>query len=161
MEDTRKNGDEVLYQKVANDYVEVHIQCDETDNIDYIEGEDNNQKMVESTKTKERRVSENILGIQRQDKDFTLKITKSLSPTPSRKKIQPNTSSISTGSSSCSSPSYSSSSSSTPKHTRRPSFWKPIHQFFFSDSSISSTLPEPKDPGSMMFLGLMYREDLP
>ena len=148
MEDTRKNG------------VEVTIQCNETDEVECVEEEDNKQKIVESAKKKERRVSDNILGIQRQDKDFTLKITKSLSPIPLRKKSQPNTLSRSTGSSSCASPSYS-SSSCTPNHARRISFLKPIHQFFFSESSISSTLSESTDPGSLMFLGQIYREDLP
>ena len=95
MEDTRKNGVEV----------EVTIPGNETDEVECVEEEDNKQKIVESAKKKERRVSDNILGIQRQDKDFTLKITKSLSPIPLRKKSQPNTLGRSTGSSSCASPS--------------------------------------------------------
>ena len=160
MKDTRKNGVEVVYKKVVNDYVEDTITGNETDAVECVEEEDNKQRIVESANRKERRVSDNILGIQRQDKDFTLKITKSLSPTPCRKSIQSNTESISSGSSSCSSPSYSLSSSSTPKQSRRLSFWKPIHKFFFSDSSISSTFPDPMDPVSMMFLGQIYRDDL-
>ena len=152
MEDTRKNGVEV----------KVSIPCNETDEVECVEEEDNKQKIVESVKKKERRVSDNILGIQRQDKDFTLKITKSLSPIPLRKKSQPNTLSRSTGSSSCASPSYSSySSSCTPKQSRRISFLKPIHNFFFSESSISSSLSESTYPASLMFLGQIYREDLP
>ena len=147
---------------MGNDYVEVTIPGNETDEVECVEKEDNKQRILESAKRKERRVSDNILGIQRQDKDFTLKITKSLSPIPLRKKSQPNTLSRSTGSSSCASPSYSSySSSCTPKHSRRMSFLKPIHQFFFSESSINSTLSESTDPGSLMFLGQIYREDLP
>ena len=47
----------------------------------------NNVKTVESLSTpKKRRVSENTLGLERFGKDFSLKITRSLSPTPFRKK---------------------------------------------------------------------------
>ena len=75
---------------------------------------------------KDKTVCDNILGIERFGKDFSLKITRSLSPTHFIKKSQQITSTRSSLSSSGSSP----SASSTPPQTKYPAFLKPMDLLF-------------------------------
>jgi hypothetical protein len=149
MEETLENS-----QKNINYFLEVPIENNELC-VDVASVEmDNRSKFDEIMKMntkKEERVAENLRGLEHFGKDFRLKITRSLSPTPFKKKTQQI---ISTRSSLSS----SGSSSSTPQQARRSSFLKPLDLLFGSESSMSSDQTSPLSPRNMIFLGQIYRE---
>ena len=103
---------------------------------------------------KEEKATENTRGLEHFGKDFRLKITRSLSPTPFKKKTQQ----IISTRSSLSSSGSSASSSSTPQQARRSSFLKPMDLLFGSESSMNSDQSSPSSPRNMTFLGQIYRE---
>ena len=129
------------------------IHANESVDLAMLEMKENHLKKEEianmNTK-KDKTVRDNILGIERFGKDFSLKITRSLSPTHFRKKSQQITRS------SLSSSGSPPASSSTPPKARHPAFLKPMDLLFGSESSFSC---DQSTPGNMMFLGQMYRED--
>ena len=147
-----------ICQTSEDEFLDVSKSFCETDTAKSPVEKDNNVKTDESLKpstTNKRRVSENTLGLERFGKDFSLKITRSLSPTPFRKKTQQITSTRSSHSSSCSSP----CSSSTPQQARRPSFLKSLDILFGPETRLSCEQSSLSSPGNMMFLGQIYREN--
>ena len=73
-----------ICQTSEDEFLDVSKSFCETDTAKSPVEKENNVKTDESLKqstTKKRRVSENTLGLERFGKDFSLKITRSLSPT--------------------------------------------------------------------------------